>query len=228
MLHDICPINVLLYLKEYFLTCMETWTILKDFMILGAAVTGAVVAVKGLGTWQQQLKGQSEYELSRRILVTLFKYRDAINNARHPAMWGNEMPSPPDDEAKGMSREKLSHYGASKVYEARWSKVQEQRTALYADLLEAEAIWGPELQTLFGTVFKLAHELSTRISHHLQLINPDTRQRTKDVITKIDEAARDIMYFIPGDEPDEYKQDMLNAIEPIELYLKPKLNHEKV
>lgn len=207
---------------------MEIWTVVKDLVILGAAITGAVVAVKGLSTWQQQLKGQSEYDLSRRILVTLFKYRDAINGVRHPAMWGHEMPSPPEEEAKTMSYEKVRHYGTSKGYQARWDKVQEQRTALYADLLEAEAIWGSELQTLFKVVFDLEHELFTRIRHYLELINPDTHQGTKDAITKIDAEARDIMYDISGDEPDEYKQDMLNAIEPIEAYLKPKLNHEKV
>lgn len=55
------------------MTCAEIVTSLKDLVFTGAAITGAVVAVKGLGTWQRQLKGQSEYELSRRILVTLFK-----------------------------------------------------------------------------------------------------------------------------------------------------------
>jgi hypothetical protein len=207
---------------------MEIWTVVKDLVILGAATTGAFVAVRGLGTWQKQLKGQSEYDLSRRILVTLFKYRDAINGLRHPAMWGHEMPSPPEEEAKAMSYEKIRHYGTSKGYQARWDKVQEQRTALYADLLEAEAIWGSDLQNLFKVVFDLEHELLKRIRHYLELINPDTRQETKNAITKIDAEARDIMYDIGGDGPDEYKQDMLKAIESIEAYLKPNLNHEKV
>ena len=207
---------------------MEIWTVLKDLAILSAAITGAFVAVKGLGTWQRQLTGQSEYDLSRRILVTLFRYRDAINSVRHPAMWGHEMPLPPEDEAKAMGHDKIRHYGTSKGYQARWEKVQEQRTALYADLLEAEAIWGLDLQKLLKVVFDLEHELFTRIRHHLELINPDTHQGTKDAIIKIDAKARDIMYDISGDEPDEYKQDMLNAIGPIEAYLKPKLNHKDV
>ena len=68
------------------MTCIEIFTIIKDAAVTGAAITGAFVAFKGLGTWRRQLKGLSEYELSRRILVTLFKYRDAINGVRHPAM----------------------------------------------------------------------------------------------------------------------------------------------
>ena len=210
------------------MNCTETITLLKDLVLSGAAITGAVVAVKGLGTWQRQLKGQSEYELSRRILVSVFKYRDAINGVRHPAMWAYEMPSPPQEEAEKMSREQISFYGTSKAYQARWDKVQAERTSLYADLLEAEAIWGAELKQLFKKVFNLEHELFTRIRHYIELINPDTSDAKKEAITKIDNKARDIMYDDLSEEPDEYKKDLISAIEQIEKYLKPKLSHEKV
>ena len=210
------------------MSCVEIITTIKDLILSGAAITGAIVAVKGLGTWQRQLKGQSEYELSRRILVSLFKYRDAINGVRHPAMWAYEMPNPPEEEAKSMNDSQIRSYGTSKAYQARWDKVQAERTILYADMLEAEAIWGSELNSLFKMVFDLQHELFTKIRHYLELINPDTREASKEAINKIDEKSRDIMYEIFGDEPDEFKQDLLNAIESIELYLKPKLSHEKV
>ena len=210
------------------MTCTEIVTLLKDLVLSGAAITGAVVAVKGLGTWQRQLKGQSEYELSRRILVSVFKYRDAINGVRHPAMWAYEMPSPPEEEAAKMSREQIRFYGTSKAYQARWDKVQAERTTLYADLLEAEAIWGTELKELFKGVFDLEHELFTRIRHYVELINPDTGEASKEAIRNIDEKARDIMYDNLSEEPDEYKRDLISAIEKIEKYLKPKLSHEKV
>ena len=207
---------------------MEIFTLIKDIAVTGAAITGAIVAVKGLGTWQRQLKGQSEYELSRRILVTLFKYRDAIDGVRHPVMWGHEMPSPPEDEVRSMSREQIRFYGTSKAYQARWNKVQDERTALYADLLEAEAIWGTDLNILFKVIFDLQHELFTRIRHYLELINPDTHESSKEVIRKFDEKNRDIMNDLLGEEPDEYKADIINAIKSIEVYLKPKLSHEKL
>lgn len=206
---------------------MEIITIFKDFSLAGAALTGAIVAIKGLSTWQRQLKGQSEYELSRRILVSLFKYRDAINTVRHPVMWAYEKPSPPEDESKTMGPEHLRSYGTAKAYQARWEKVQEQRTTLYADLLEAEAIWGTDLKDLFNVVFNLEHELFTRIRHYLELINPDTSKSSKKAIREINKKNRDIMYDHLGDEPDEYKLDLLKSIINIEAYLKPKLNHEK-
>jgi hypothetical protein len=210
------------------MSCVEIISIIKDFILACAAITGATVAKIGLDTWQRQLKGQSEYELSRRILVSLFKYRDAIAGLRHPAMWAYEMPSPSEEIAKLMNADQIQFYATSKAYQVRWDKVQTERTNLYADMLEAEAIWGSELNSLFKVVFDLQHELFTKIRHHLELINPDVKEAKKEAIIKIDDKSRDIMYEDFGDDPDKYKKDLLDAIESIELYLKPKLNHEKV
>ena len=207
------------------MTCPELVALVKDLILSGAAITGAVVAIKGLNTWQRQLKGQSEYDLSRRILVSLFKYRDTINGVRHPAMWAYEMPTPPDEEAKSMSRDQIRFYGTSKAYQARWEKVQNERTSLYADLLEAEALWGGELKELFKVVFDLEHELFTSIRHYIELINPDTAEASKEAIRNIDKKRRDIMYDDLSDEGDEYKNDFKIGVENIEKYLKPKLTH---
>lgn len=207
------------------MTCSELVTLVKDLILSGAAITGAVVAMKGLGTWKRQLRGQSEYELSRRILVTLFKYRDAINGVRHPVMWAYEMPNPPEDESKSMSREHVQFHGTSNAYQARWDKVQAERTSLYADLLEGEAIWGDELKKLFKALFNLEHELFTSVRHYIELINPDTEDASKESIRKIDKNRRDIMYDDLSEDGDEYKKDFQRGVEEIEKYLKPKLHY---
>lgn len=197
--------------------------ITKDLIFIGTAITGAAVAIKGLSTWQRQLKGHAEYELSRRILVSLFKFRDAINDVRHPAMWAYEMPAPNDEEAEKMTPDEVRFYGTSRDYQARWDKVRNENTNLYADLLEAEALWGNELKTLFKAVFDLEHELMAAIRHYLERINPDTPQSLKDALRRIDEKRRDIMYDDFSDEGDEFKNDFRIAVENIEKYLKPKL-----
>lgn len=206
-------------------TCVELVTLIKDLILSGAAIAGAVIAIKGLGTWKRQLKGQSEYELSRRLLVTLFKYRDAIAGVRHPAMWAYEMPGPPEGESKNMSREHVRFYGTSKAYQARWAKVQAERTNLYADLLESEAIWGDDLKNLFKTLFNLEHELFTSIRHYIDLINPETEEASKESIRNIDKKRRDIMYDDLSEEGDDYRKEFQLGIEAIEQYLKPKLHY---
>ena len=123
------------------MTIIEIVTLLKDVLLGGAAITGAFIANKGLTTWKRQLSGNSEYELSRRILVTLYKYRDAINGVRNPFIWNYEMPTPPEDQLKKMTPLQVSFFGTQKAYEARWESVQIERRNLYVHLLEAEAIW---------------------------------------------------------------------------------------
>ena len=112
----------------------ETVTLIKDLILSGAAITGALIANKGLTTWKRQLKGNSEYELSRRILVTLYKYRDVINGVRHPIIWSYEMPTPSEEESKNMTPSQVAFYGTHKNYIARWEKVQAERRSLHVDL----------------------------------------------------------------------------------------------
>jgi len=56
------------------------WVAMASDIVVGiAAGVGAYVAWRGLGTWRQQLRGSSEYELSRRILRCTYQLRDAIS-----------------------------------------------------------------------------------------------------------------------------------------------------
>ena len=142
-------------------------------------------------------------------------------------MWAHEMPNPPKDESQNMSLEQVGFYGRSKAYQARWDKVQTERTNLYADLLEAEAIWGDELKKMFKVLFELEHELLTSIRHHIDLINPDTDERSKEAIRNINSTRREIMYDDLSDEGDEYRKTFKAGVEDIEKYLKPKLSHNE-
>lgn len=197
----------------------------KDLLVSGAAIAGVVVAFKGLSTWRRQLKGKTEHDLSRRLLVTVFKYRDAIRGVRNPAMFSNEIPQPPDEKSKNMNQDQIRFYGIAEAYQARWDKVQDERVSLYADLLEAEAIWGVELKGLFKGLYDLQHELFTYIRRYLELCNPDVNPSRKDAIDRAQQKARDIMYGDFGDEDDEFWKEFLAGIENIEKYLKPKLSY---
>jgi hypothetical protein len=202
---------------------MEIISLIKDVVISGAAITGAIVAVKGLNTWNRQLKGQHEYELSRRILVSLFKFRDVIFAVRKPAIWPHEMESPPEGEQK--SQEYIRYFGVSKAYQARGKKVITEKTILYADLLEAEAIWGGKLRKPFKKIFDLETELFNCVNRYLQLLNPDITEESKEAIQNIHREKRDIMYDQCSEELDDFTSEFFSAIEEVEQYLKPKLKH---
>ena len=65
-----------------------------------------------------------------------------------------------------------------------------------------------------------------QVRNYLDMSNPDTDRATKDSIADFGKKRRDVIYDLSNDKPDEFKQEMLDAIKPIESYLKPKLNHD--
>lgn len=205
---------------------VEFFSVLKEVVLVGAALTGAVVAVKGLGAWQRQLHGQADYELSRRLLVTVFKYRDAVDRVRDPHMFVDEQPRPPEDQSASMNVEQIRYYGVSNAYQARWEKVRTERSSLYADLLESEALWGLTCKDFFQVLFDLEHELFTDIRQYLELINPQTDQGMKNTLEDIRRDRRKVMYDYSNEKPDDFKQEVQVAINEIEAYLKPKLRHD--
>jgi len=76
------------------------FSILKDIVLTLTAITGAIVAAKGLSTWKRQINGQAEYNLSKNLLTNLFKYRDTISNIRNPLRGGENRHRHPDEEGK--------------------------------------------------------------------------------------------------------------------------------
>ncbi|MFH0709555.1 MAG: hypothetical protein V2A75_05050 [Pseudomonadota bacterium] len=201
-------------------------TITLSEIISGIGTVGGLyIAYQGLTTWKKQLKGQVEYELSRRVVASLLKHKDAISAFRYPAMFVYEMPEPPHDEKKCNNDEENRFYGKSKAYEARWEKVQDASTNLKTDLLEAEAIWGEEFIALFKQIFVLEHELFIIARNHLLLINPSTSQETKQAIQEIIRKKRDILYDDLSDDGDEFKNELNTEIKKVKEYLKPKLVH---
>lgn len=192
---------------------------LKDLILVGAAIIGSVVAVKGLSTWRRQLRGQVEYDLARRMLRITFQYRDAIDGVRNPAMWTAEMPAPPEEKAKTMSPAQVHFYGRFKAYEKRWERVRDARTLLYPELLEAEALWGNEIRDRFAPLLKLENELFRRIQNQMELENPDVPREDKEAIRGLIDRKRDIIYDTLSDD-DAYKKEFNEQVDKIAATLK--------
>lgn len=206
--------------------CGNLISTISDIAVSGAAVIGAVVAWKGLGTWRQQLKGANEYELARRILKCTYHLRDAIAAARSPVMFGGEMPKPPSAEATRMGIDEVHFYGKNRAYEERWRNVQEKRSALRAELLEAEALWGAKLKPLFQPLFTLQHELWVAIHLYIKSIDPDSNDGDRQAFSNIlRENHGDVMYDLSeGEEkPDRFAKAIQLAISAIEEELRKHL-----
>jgi hypothetical protein len=200
----------------------EIITASKDIAPAVATAVGMYVAVRGLNTWNRQLKGSVEYDLTRRLLKGAYRLREAIKAVRNPIMLANEQPPPPE-EGKKMNHDQRRHYGLAQAYQNRWNKVVEARNDLQTDLLEAEVIWGQEIYNQFKPLFKLQHELFADIHSYLVVCNPDEHEESRQAMAEIRRKRREVLYDLSGEEPDQYSKDMAQAISAIETHLKPHL-----
>ena len=209
------------------MTVTEIVSLTKDIVVILAAIVGGKVAVKGLSTWQRQLRGTNEHDLARNILVKVYRYRDAVHGVRHPAMFGYEMPDPEKETIDEMTWEEKRFYGTSKAYEARWEKVQEEKKSLYGDLLEAEAYWGNELEDHFKELYKLETDLLLVLQELLTARDPHSSPDDKDYANEYLKEKRGLIYDKLEGEPDEFRKSILDAIVKIEDILKPRLKGDK-
>ncbi len=193
----------------------------------GCAVFGARIAKKGLGTWQRQMSGQAYFELTKRILVGIYKLRTAVYLVRHPAIYPSEMPFPSEDERKTMDQSFIHFYGFSGAYAKRWDKVIEAENQLEVDLLEAEAIWGPELKDHFNTIRGLIFELNAVVRYTVELDNPRIPEEKRQMLQQLRRQKREILYDLQPNggisDADVFKHDFEAAVVTIETYLRSKI-----
>jgi hypothetical protein len=169
-------------------------SLLKDAMTGIAAVTAAVVAAKGLQTWKRQLHGNTNYELARRLLRSVYKLREAIRWLRRTYISAGEMSAAikaagPDAPSQGS----LDHHRRVELaYQARWQSLVDAQVEFAAELLEAEALWGPEIrergEALAPIVVELHACLDQWLSRHEQPFDSD-RKEIMDVIYEAGEIS---------------------------------------
>ena len=201
----------------------EIVTITKDIVLIIGTFVAMCVTFCGLSTWNRQLKGEVEYNLTRRLLRCTYLVREAIKVVRNPVMFDNEKPNPPNDEFKSMSNTQRQYYGLSQAYQGRWNKVTAARDDLQTELLEAEVIWGKHIYEQFKPLFKLQDELFSNIHRHLMVHNPQESDASKQAILEVQQKFRDVIYDKSSFEADPFFNDIEKAIEDIETFLKPHL-----
>lgn len=199
---------------------VDIYVLFKDTLLGASALAAVVVASSGLKTWNAQLKGTVEYDLTRRLLRSTYKLRDSFSVVRNPIMWANEFVPVPTD-FKG-SDDDARYYGMSAAYEKRWNHVVEARRELEAELLEAEVIWDRSIRDRYTKLFQLQQELIAYLNTYLRVQDPKAGFSMRDSYSEVLRKRRDVLYE-DGSPEDEFARDLVSAIAAIEEHLKPHL-----
>jgi len=185
-------------------------------MIIG--IGGLIVAVLGLSTWRRQLYGQSEYDIAKRLLKSLYLFREVINNVRHPIMLYSAVPDLPKEKLEALSDKEKVWYSSAQAFEKRWEPTAKARTELDINVLESEVFWGNKIKDKMQPLRTLQAELLCAIEDHLERTNPAGPQPYSNDDYKRDRA---IIFGKSDRTKDLFLNEMLTAIEEIEAVLKP-------
>ena len=204
----------------------ECWVpLIRDIILAIAGVIGACVAILGLNTWKRQLYGQSEYDLARRILKSLYLFREAMNNARANLMEYSAIPDLPKDQLEQLSKEEKEYWAIRQEFTKRWEPIGKARAELDTNILESEVFWGNEIKEKIAKLSLLYAKWFVAVREHLERTNPRDPDETYSVAER--KANNAIIYGGSGRTNDAFLDEMLTAIEDIEIVLKPYMKKGK-
>jgi hypothetical protein len=120
----------------------ESIAALKDLALAGAGIATAIVAARGLSTWQRQLRGSADFDCARSIAMSAYKVRDTTQACRSPWIDGREFPPEYADGSTRKTAEQEAQAMAF-VYRNRWKPVVEamrdlDREARFVDVRSSD------------------------------------------------------------------------------------------
>ncbi len=179
----------------------ENVAILQSIVTVIALLFGMYVAWSGLSTWKEQMYAKANYDLARRILIAVYKVRNAILNARLDAKLFKT------DDVKKNTWDDLER--------KQLELVKIETTALEIELPEAEVMWGSEIILLCRGVIRLHHEILNafyiyRNLDDYNLVRPETLENI-------------IFYNLDLKGQDEFANKLKDLVNKIEELLRPKL-----
>ncbi|NTU50397.1 MAG: hypothetical protein HGA87_05900, partial [Desulfobulbaceae bacterium] len=179
----------------------EVVGIVKDIVLTLAAIVAGYVGIRGLSTWRRQLRGNTEYQLARNVLASVYELREAISSVRNPFMQYSKEPDLPADKLKELSQREREWQALAQAYQRRWEPVPKAIAKLDANLLEAEVVWGSEIRAKAAPLNRLAGELLIVLQDHLEARNPDGQYESPD--PELRKKRRETLYGLG--EKDEFK-----------------------
>lgn len=178
----------------------EIISIIKDVVTIISLGIGAYIALNGLNTWKRQLTVQAEYNLARRLLIAVYKFRDAIHSASASIKVHIEVFNV-TDKYTDISKESIKED---------FAELENTDANLKVELLEAETTWGddPQFNSLIRNLTFKKYPLNSLRDKYLfsNIEDIPEENKTADITTM-----------------KEFGQEVREAVRHIENLLRPKL-----
>lgn len=170
------------------------------------------VAIVGLRSWIIQLKGKTEYEAAKNVIVGAYRIRDEIKRCRSafmtPDEWAERKPVEGESEQKKQTGE--SYF----AYTQRYNRVANALNDWYPAIVEAEALFGEEARQVIAKLQACCRKLRASIDiYHRALYRGEESDRTEKYFNIIEGITAS-----DGFDDDNFQQDLDSAIQGIQEF----------
>jgi len=183
---------------------------LADVVVAVSAGVAAWYARSGLMTWQQEMKGRTEYETARRFLRATLKVRDAFEYIRRSIGLFGEAPTPREGEVDRMQRK----------LQQEWPILDEAMIELETEAMEAEVLWEQRLELLVMELHFCQIYLREAFEDYMKCVDekdPEPAEKRK--------ALKETIYA--GSGKGEFSMRIENAVKAIKEEIRPFLARER-
>jgi hypothetical protein len=202
------------------ITTPELVTAVKDIVLALAAVVTATVAIKGLSTWNRQLRGTAGFEAARALAKSAYKVRDTLQSCRSPLLSSHEFP-PEYHEAGAKRSPEQEAKGYAFLYTNRWSPVWQAMQEFDTNVLEAEALWGQPIREATDHLRKVVREVNVAIDAFIANAASGGEDFSSD--KEFGKKMRSTVSALRTDSKNEVNVKLSVAVQSIDDHLRPHL-----
>jgi hypothetical protein len=190
-----------------------------------AAVTAAWAAIRGLGTWREQLVWQSDRDLANRVLSAVYSYRNALFEFRRPKLSSEE------DELYGEQKDNKTYdfdeqmQKMEPILSQRIKFVAQKSADLSIVLEEVRFTWGSDLPEAFSSIFSLEVEISNFLGSYYRSL-PNMDEKLRKTIHEALMSYRGVISEAYDDE-ETRRIELSNRVKEIESFLQKKLGRKQ-
>ena len=188
-------------------------TMLSAMVVAVSAATTAYFAYKGLSIWKEQHSGKIEFDLATRLLVSVYKYRDAMDDYIRPFIYSIRFPYENVSDIR-------EEYQPLQVYinleKERYDKIDSASQEIYADIPTSEASWGNEMRLIFLDMSIQAEEIRGKVITQLSEISQKIKNKK---LTK----KQEVQELLDKEKLDRaISEEFFELVKQAEDYLKEK------
>ncbi|MFO1201292.1 MAG: hypothetical protein U1E58_01505 [Tabrizicola sp.] len=189
----------------------------------GAAIGGAAAAFMGLGTWKKQITWQNDSDLARRVLLSAYRYRDAVFALRNPRISGFEMVPENGRITPGQN----TVAGTATAMIRRLTLLRSARTELEGVLQEVEAQWGEQFKQSFGEIFNEESKLFRAVQLFIQSLDDEAPKEDRVRLMQRMKEGGNIHFHSSAVDQDEFSKNFESLISSVSKLLRQKIGNAR-